>query len=158
MVGLITDGDETAYRDEVNQLALWCTDNNLALNTLKTKEIIVDFRRNRPDILPIHIHGDCVEIVSNFKYLGLHLDQNISWKTNTIALVKKAQQRLHCLRVLKNNNLAQELLVSFYRCTIESVLSYCIPVWYASCTAQEKAALQRLSIQRTTSSAALFPP
>lgn len=103
VVGLITEGDETAYRDrdEVNKLVLWCTDNNLALNTLKTKEIIVDFRRNRPDTLPTYINGVCVENVSDFKYLGLHLDHNISWKTNTIALVKKAQQRLHFLRVLK---------------------------------------------------------
>ena len=29
MVGLITDNDETAYREEVRELAVWCQDNNL---------------------------------------------------------------------------------------------------------------------------------
>ena len=40
VVSLITDNDETAYREEVRDLAVWCQDNNLNLN--KTKEVIVD--------------------------------------------------------------------------------------------------------------------
>jgi hypothetical protein len=31
VVGLITDNDETAYR-EVRDLAMWCPDNNLSLS------------------------------------------------------------------------------------------------------------------------------
>ncbi len=46
VIGLIQDGDESAYRQEVEQLAVWCSHNNLELNTLKTVEMIVDFRRN----------------------------------------------------------------------------------------------------------------
>ncbi len=65
-------------------------------------------------------------------------------KQTATMLIKKAQQRLYFLRVLKNNALNKELLVSFYRSSIESVLTYCIPVWFASCTAQEKTALQRV--------------
>jgi hypothetical protein len=44
MVGLIMDNDETAYREEVRYLAVWCQDNNLSLNVSKTKEKIVDYR------------------------------------------------------------------------------------------------------------------
>ena len=40
---LIRDDDESAYRREVEQLALWCGRNNLELNTLKTVEMTVDF-------------------------------------------------------------------------------------------------------------------
>ena len=31
VVGLITDNDETACREEVRDLAMWCQDNNLSL-------------------------------------------------------------------------------------------------------------------------------
>ncbi len=48
LIGLIQDGDESAYRQEVKELAVWCSLNNLELNTLKTVEMIVDFRRNHP--------------------------------------------------------------------------------------------------------------
>ncbi len=35
VIGLIQDGDESAYRQEVKELAVWCSLNNLELNTLK---------------------------------------------------------------------------------------------------------------------------
>jgi hypothetical protein len=34
-VGLLTDNDETVYREEVRDLAVWYQDNNLALNVIK---------------------------------------------------------------------------------------------------------------------------
>ena len=43
VVGLITDNDETAYREEVRDLAVWCQDNNFSLNVIKTKKMIVDY-------------------------------------------------------------------------------------------------------------------
>jgi gmma-aminobutyric acid receptor subunit gamma/cGMP-dependent protein kinase 2 len=43
-VGLIT---KMAYREEVRALGLWCKENNLTLNVNKTKEMIVDFRKQQ---------------------------------------------------------------------------------------------------------------
>jgi hypothetical protein len=45
VVGLITDNDKTAYREEVRVLVGWCQNNNLSLNVIKTKEVIVDYRK-----------------------------------------------------------------------------------------------------------------
>ncbi|KAM3864829.1 uncharacterized protein ACN63O_010524 [Diretmus argenteus] len=94
MVGLISGGDESAYRDEVEHLLVRSTENNLSLNSKKTREIIVDFRRKKTAIQPLVVNGDCVERVSNFKFLGVHLDEDLSWSTNTTATIKTAHQRL----------------------------------------------------------------
>ena len=48
VVGLITDYDETAYR-EVRDLAVWCQDNNLSLNVSQTIAVIVDYRKQRSE-------------------------------------------------------------------------------------------------------------
>ncbi|WP_227487669.1 alkylated DNA repair protein domain-containing protein, partial [Nocardioides malaquae] len=72
------------------------------------------------------------------------MDEDLTWSTNTAAIVKKAHQRMHFLRVLRNNKLSQELLVSFYRCSIESILTYCINLWFGCCTAAERTTLQRV--------------
>ena len=40
---MIGGKDETAYRDEILHLPEWCIDKNLALNTEKTKEIIISY-------------------------------------------------------------------------------------------------------------------
>ncbi len=39
VIGLITDNDETAYREEVSTLTKWCQENHLSLNIDKTKEL-----------------------------------------------------------------------------------------------------------------------
>ncbi len=44
VIGLITNNDETAYREEVSTLTKWCQENHLSLNIDKTKELVVDFR------------------------------------------------------------------------------------------------------------------
>ncbi len=48
VTGLIQDGDESAYRQEVKELSVWCSLNNLELNTLKTVKMIMDFRTTPP--------------------------------------------------------------------------------------------------------------
>ena len=39
VVGFITNNDETAYREEVRALGLWCQESNLSLNVNKTMEM-----------------------------------------------------------------------------------------------------------------------
>ena len=89
VVGLITNCDESAFRKEISELALWCHDNNLSLNVSKTNTLIVDFRKQSSEHAPIHINGTAVERVTSFKFLGVHITENLSWTTNT-TLVKKA--------------------------------------------------------------------
>ncbi len=87
---------------------------------------------------------ETVERVRSFKFLGIYLSDSLSWSTNTTAAIKKAQQRLHFLRVLKKNRLCQKLLVAFYRSAIESVLTCCLTVWYGGCSGADKKSLQRV--------------
>ena len=101
VVGLITDNDETAYREEVRDLAVWCQDNNLSLNVIKTMEMIVDYRKRRTEQAPILIDGAVVEQVENFKFLGVHITNKLSWAKHTRTVLKTARQRLFLLRRLK---------------------------------------------------------
>uniref|UniRef100_A0AAZ3PRG4 Reverse transcriptase domain-containing protein n=1 Tax=Oncorhynchus tshawytscha TaxID=74940 RepID=A0AAZ3PRG4_ONCTS len=74
VVGLITDNDETAYREEVRDLAVWCKDNNLSLNTIKKKEMIVDYRKKRTKHAPFLIDRSVVEErVESLKCLVVHI-------------------------------------------------------------------------------------
>ncbi len=68
LIGLIQDGEESAYRQEVKELAVWCSLNNLELNTLKTVEMIVDFRRNPPALPPLTIMDSTVTTVESFRF------------------------------------------------------------------------------------------
>ncbi|KAL0175445.1 hypothetical protein M9458_027775, partial [Cirrhinus mrigala] len=79
VIGLIQDRDESAYRQEVEQLSVWCSHNNLELNTLKTVEMIVDFRRNTPALPLLTIMNSTVAAVDSFKFLGTNISQDLKW-------------------------------------------------------------------------------
>ncbi len=144
VVGLISNRDETNYRSEVSRLAGWCRVNNLSLNVEKTKEIVVDFRRVHNQHAPLTINGATVERASSTKFLGVHITDDLSWTNNTAALAKKAHQRLYFLRKLRRARAPTPIMCTFYRGTIESILTSCITVWYGACNASCRKSLQRI--------------
>ncbi len=92
---------------------------------------------------PLTIDSSTVERVSSTKFLGVNITEDLTWTTNTTSFSKKAQQRPHFLRRLKRTSLPPLILTTFYRGTIESVLTSCITVWYGNCSAADRKTLQR---------------
>ncbi len=144
VIGLITDNDETAYREEVSTLTKWCQENHLSLNIDKTKELVVDYRRQSREHTPITIDKTPVERVTNFKFLGVHISEDLTWSAHTDAVLKKAHQRLFFLRRLRKFGTSPRILRSFYTCTVESILTGCITAWFGNSTAGNRRALQRV--------------
>uniref|UniRef100_A0A8C6M3D6 Reverse transcriptase domain-containing protein n=1 Tax=Nothobranchius furzeri TaxID=105023 RepID=A0A8C6M3D6_NOTFU len=58
VVGCIRDGQEAEYRELVERFVAWCGNNHLTLNVNKTKEMILDFRRNRVESNTVSIMGE----------------------------------------------------------------------------------------------------
>jgi len=69
--------------------------------------------------------------------IGVGISEDLTWGAHTAELVKKANTRLYFLRVLRKNYIPERLLVSFYRCTVESILTYCVCAWFSSCTEEK---------------------
>ena len=137
-------------RGEVTYQCIQChgaaQTNNLVLNTIKTKEVILDFRGKKgADPPPIFINGDLVERVHSFKYLGIHISDDLTWKFNSTTTTKKATQRLYFPRLLKKSKLYKDLPLAFYRAAFyQSIRSYGITLWYAGCSEEVKKAIQRV--------------
>lgn len=144
IVGCIKAGQEEEYRGLVNNFVGWCRNNQLHLNTTKTKEMVVDFRRSTPPLVPVTIEGEMVETVPTYKYLGVHLDNKLDWSINSEALYKKGQSRLYFLRRLKSFNVCNRLLVMFYQAVMASVLFYAVSCWGGSIKKRDSGRLDRL--------------
>ena len=69
--------DPHDYVSQVDEFVSWCDDYYLSLNTTKTKEIIFDFRKNNTQYEPLRIHGDVIEQVHEYKYLGTVIDDKL---------------------------------------------------------------------------------
>ena len=144
MAGLISNADETEYREEVNAMVQYSDDNDLLLNPPKCLEIVIDFRKNKTPIAPLTIKGENIEIVDHSKYFGTFISNDLTWDHNIDMITKKAQQRMYFLRQLKKFKLSSEILLQFYRAVIESILTSSIIVWYGNSTQQQKDSLGRI--------------
>ncbi|KAI3372695.1 hypothetical protein L3Q82_023158 [Scortum barcoo] len=68
---------------------------------------------------------------SSFRFLGVLISEHLTWTNHTDFITKSARQQLFCS-------------CSFYRCTIERILTGCITAWYSSCTASIRVRTTRL--------------
>ncbi len=119
----------------MSTLTKWCQENHLSLNIDKTKELVVDFRRQSREHTPITINNTPVERVNSFKFLGVHITEDLTWSAHTDAVLKKAHQRLFFLRRLRKFGMSPSILRSFYTRTVESILcTYCVLITMSNST------------------------
>ena len=85
-----------------------------------------------------------MEKVKRFKFLGVHITEDLSRSSHTRTVMKKAQQRLLSHRSLKLFVTGPQILRNLYSCTIESILTGCINVWYGNCITLNRKALQKV--------------
>ncbi len=119
VIDLIKDGNELAYRQEVEQMTVWCSLYNLELNTLNTVEMIVDFRRKPPALPPLTIVGSTVAAVESFRFQGTTISQNLKWDNHIDSIAEAVLF-----------NLPQGLLKQDYPAITESVLCSSLTVWF----------------------------
>ncbi len=114
--------------------------NNLELNTLKTVEMFVDFRRP-----PTHHHDqhcNCKLQWSHSDYWAPPSPRTWSGTITLTPLWKTPSRGLDILRQLRKFNLPQKRLIQFYSAIIESVLCTSITVWFSSATKSDLRRLQ----------------
>ncbi|KAM8822960.1 uncharacterized protein AB9W97_005117 [Spinachia spinachia] len=68
LIGLISGGDESAYRLESDHLGTWYGQNNLDLHALKTVEMVVGLRKNAVPPSPITLCDSPVTAVDCFRW------------------------------------------------------------------------------------------
>ncbi|KAK2177640.1 hypothetical protein NP493_588g01017 [Ridgeia piscesae] len=134
-----------SYLSSVVRFSSWCSANFLHLNVSKTKEICIDFRRNRTVISPIAINGEPVEQVDSFKYLGVVLDTKLTFTEHLTAVQKKSQQRLHVLRKLRAFSVDPKPLLCLYRSITEPLIMYCSTYYYHALSVSNRTRLLKIS-------------
>ena len=96
----------------------------LYLNVSKTKEMCIDFRKNKRCPKPVYIKGEAVERVETHKYLGVVFDSKLNWKENVNSVLKKVNTKIYCLRKLRSFGVNSNMLVSFYNAVIFCLIMY----------------------------------
>ena len=140
---------ETDINNELEKVNFWLKLNKLYLNTQKTKLMV--FHRKQKKIREIHLSINYIQIeqVLTFIFLGITLNENLSWKNHTKMKGNKISRVLGVLFRLKHV-FPKEILLTLYNTLISSYINYGLLVWGMECAQIE--GLQKKSIRLVTNS------
>lgn len=62
--------------------------------------------------------------VCSYRYLDVHIDNSLNWRTHVQRLCSKLQQHLHFLRRLRAFGEEQRIMLLFHEAVLESVIRY----------------------------------
>ena len=128
---------------DLTNVLSWLHANFLILNLEKTKIMLVGThqRTAEADELVIEISNTRLERVNKFKYLGVLLDNTLSWKDHVEYIGNKISSRLDILR-RGRKVLSKPTLQMLYNTLVLPLFDYCSPVW-DSCGIGNKAYLDK---------------
>ncbi|XP_068441989.1 uncharacterized protein [Clinocottus analis] len=106
--------------------------------------MVVDFRRKTTAPRPLSVLGVDVDMVEEYKYLGVSIDSRLNWKANINAAYKKGMSRFFFLRKLRSFNVCSKMLELFYQSVVASVLYFSIVCWGSSIGAGDTNRLNKL--------------
>ena len=120
---------EQEINRELEKLNIWFQLNKLTLNidTCKTKCMLFHKRRAVPPI-NMSMNYIPIDIVPHFNYLGIILDEHLSWKTHVAMVSGKLSKINGILSRLKYIYLAQVLLI-LYKSLFVPYINYGSLIW-----------------------------
>ena len=116
----------------IDQITEWTEYNNMSLNVKKTKELRISFLKKPVQFDNLTSAGTEINIVDNFKLLGVTISSDLTWNTHIDVICAKASRRLYALRILKRSGAPLKDIMSVYSAFIRLVLEYACQVWHFS--------------------------
>ena len=117
-------------QNDLNYVEQWLQENKLVLNQSKTKWMLFGTRQKleQSSDIAIQSHGQNIERVSSFCYLGVTLDEHLSWNEHVEMICHKVSKRLRLLSRIRAY-LTQKAAKCVYNCLIQPIFNYTDTLW-----------------------------
>ena len=114
---------------DLKSLTQWLLANKISLNAGKTEVIIFKSPNKQiPETIKIKMCGKILPICKQIKYLGVYIDEHISWKYHIDQLANKLK-RANNLLAIARHYVPRHSLISLYHGSFSSHLSYGCQIW-----------------------------
>jgi len=88
---------EQTMNTVLNSLSKWATDNNMEINASKTVYQFFSMR-HKNDNFDLNINNQKLPKSESTKYLGVHMDNKLTWKNHVENTISKVNQRLRLIK------------------------------------------------------------
>ena len=131
LTGLELDSMVSIINTELNAVVEWLNANKLSLNIDKTNYMIFAPKGKSTNHQGIYISDKQINEVNRTKFLGVMLDNNLTWANHISYISNKISKAIGIL--LKTRKVFNTgTLVQLYNALIYPYLTYCINIWGAT--------------------------
>ena len=147
--------EKNLVQKQMKDVSKYALENEMKLNKDKTKVMLFNSAR-QSDFMPIiEVDGQNIEVVEDFKLLGVMISSDLKWQANTEYITKKAYSRLWMIRRLKNLGLNISSLVKVFTTQVRSVLEFGAVTWHPMLTIENSKSIER--VQKSALATILSP-
>ena len=121
---------ESVLTSDLGLVSLWLRDNSLFLHKDKTESVLFGTGARLANVssFDVSINGHLIKRKMHFTYLGVVLDETLSFNEHVKHVLSKAGKRLGMLGRIRDN-LSMNTANTIYKSFILPVLDYCDTVW-----------------------------
>ena len=134
-------------QSHLDRISEWTRDNLMKLNSEKSKFMLVNFTKDYQFNTRLKIEEETLQQVKETRLLGVIINDQLTWHSNTDHIVKKAYTRMILLHNLFDFGLPMTEMINIYILYIRSILESSAVVWHSSITQLEERKIER--IQKT---------
>ena len=122
----------------------WSEQNSMTLNAEKTEilNVFLNYRNRYDD--DVLVNDVCIKPTDCVKFLGVHIDNHLSFSVNVEKSISKCDSRIFLLRQLKILGMDVKGLKTFYCSNIRSLLSYAAPAWFSMLSDTDMGKLEKV--------------
>ena len=119
------NGAMNKLQKSVNMLEGWCRRWRIKLNASKSQLLLIH-RQNekRPDDLSVQLFDGIVSPCDTAKFLGLDIDERLTFRNHFSEKVKKANVRLNVFKMLSRGGVDNATLIRLYKTYIRPLVEY----------------------------------
>ena len=119
---------EDELNSELSKISTWLKTNKLSLNIGKTHFMLFTDKKRKDHDLTIMIDGTKIEEVKKTKFLGVIIDNKLSWKDHVAHVASKVSRGMGMI-IKARNYLNRKSLLTLYYTFVYPYLTYCNHIW-----------------------------
>ena len=137
--------DSNLLQDYITELEKFAVQNKMQINQQKTNMMM--YNRARKWDFPPEVffeNGVQMNVVHQFKLVGVVITDDLKWEENTKYICQKARRKLWLLRRMRGLDLTIPQMLDVYCKEVRSILEMCVPVWHSGLTKKQSASIERV--------------
>ena len=127
--------DPTTLEEKLNkdleEVQKWLKSNKLTLNVKKTKYMIIGSHyrlRHLNGDLNVTVNGQRLTRATNYRYLGIEVDEALGWQPHVDAVCKKVSAGIGAIKHIRSL-VPRQTLQKMYDALVAPYFDYCSEVW-----------------------------